>query len=172
MARKSLSSWVYDAQRSQVRGDSRLIVDQVMKQSSYLSQKMTVYCQEVRKTSSMASSFTTSPDTRTGWSHRLKFLRVPNSPPSPLRVENPIAFNWYQSRDSLLSQRKPIPLANLCLPAHQIGRLHRLVSQLLGGKDGSFQTRSTVRRHGLPTMEGLDASPSPSNGIKRLESCE
>ena len=37
---------------------------------------------------------------QTSWSHRSKFLLVPNSPPPPLRLEHPITFNrnaaaWY-----------------------------------------------------------------------------
>ena len=35
--------------RLYVRGDSELVVDQVMKESSYKSPLMAVYCQEVRK---------------------------------------------------------------------------------------------------------------------------
>ena len=37
------ATWLY------VRGDSELVVDQVMKESSYKSPLMVVYCQEVRK---------------------------------------------------------------------------------------------------------------------------
>ena len=37
------------ATRLYVRGDSELVVDQVMKESSYRSPLMTAYCQEVRK---------------------------------------------------------------------------------------------------------------------------
>ena len=37
------------ATRLYVRGDSELVVDQVMKESSYKSPLMTAYCQEVRK---------------------------------------------------------------------------------------------------------------------------
>jgi len=40
----SLSSWASDA-----RGDSQLVVDQVMKESSCHDPKMTAYCQEVRR---------------------------------------------------------------------------------------------------------------------------
>ena len=35
--------WLY------VRGDSELVIDQVMKESSYKSPLMAAYCQEVRK---------------------------------------------------------------------------------------------------------------------------
>jgi len=38
-----------DAMRLYVRGDSELVVDQVMKESSYKSLLMAAYCQEVRK---------------------------------------------------------------------------------------------------------------------------
>ena len=37
------------ATRLYVHGDSELVVDQVMKESSYKSPLMTAYCQEVRK---------------------------------------------------------------------------------------------------------------------------
>ena len=37
------------AMRLYVRGDSELVVDQVMKESSYKSLLMAAYCQEVRK---------------------------------------------------------------------------------------------------------------------------
>ena len=37
------ATWLY------VRGDSELVVDQVMKESSYKSPLMAAYCQEVRK---------------------------------------------------------------------------------------------------------------------------
>ena len=37
------------ATRLYVRGNSELVVDQVMKESSYKSPLMTAYCQEVRK---------------------------------------------------------------------------------------------------------------------------
>ena len=37
------------ATRLYVRGDSELVVDQVMKESSYKSPLMMAYCQEVRK---------------------------------------------------------------------------------------------------------------------------
>ena len=37
------------ATRLYVRGDSELVIDQVMKESSYKSPLMTAYCQEVRK---------------------------------------------------------------------------------------------------------------------------
>ena len=32
---------------------------------------------------------------QTSWSHRSKFLLVPNSPPPPLRLEHPITFNYH-----------------------------------------------------------------------------
>ena len=34
---------------------------------------------------------------QTSWSHRSKFLLVPNSPPPPLRLEHPITFNTISS---------------------------------------------------------------------------
>ena len=34
------------------------------------------------------------------WSHRSKFLLVPNSPPPPLRLEHPITFNVQRSESS------------------------------------------------------------------------
>ena len=37
------------ATRLYIRGDSELVIDQVMKESSYKSPLMTAYCQEVRK---------------------------------------------------------------------------------------------------------------------------
>jgi ribonuclease HI len=36
-------------QRLDIRGDSQLVIDQVMKESSYHNPKMAVYCKEVRK---------------------------------------------------------------------------------------------------------------------------
>jgi ribonuclease HI len=36
-------------QRLNIRGDSQLVIDQVMKQSNCHNPKMAVYCQEVRK---------------------------------------------------------------------------------------------------------------------------
>jgi ribonuclease HI len=47
--------------RLEVRGNSRLVVDQVMKESSYLSTKMASYCRNC-KISSIASKLTTSQD--------------------------------------------------------------------------------------------------------------
>ena len=33
---------------------------------------------------------------QTSWSHRSKFLLVPNSPPPPLRLEHPITFSRFR----------------------------------------------------------------------------
>jgi ribonuclease HI len=51
-------------QRLDARGDSQLVIDQVMKNSHYRDRRMEAYCDEVRRmrTSSTGWSSTTSPD--------------------------------------------------------------------------------------------------------------
>ena len=99
---------------------------------------------------------------------RLRFLVCLIHPLPLLGYEHPIPFNWYQSWDSHLSQRKPILLAICVYQLNWSVRLHCLVSWLFGEGMNPLEMASHFYGEGL----NFSSSNFPPKGWEKAQEKE